>query len=112
MSHHTTASFTAFLYAGALERDRDLIRRNDNTERFENWEGHLGFVFYAERIASRIIAWLDEQNDDVYPGVIEYDLIGPLGAQLIEHWDANIDPDLALHLFQDEYFSWIAEEND
>ena len=116
MSHLTIASATAFLYAGAIERDYALRRANKGTpdeNRFENWEGHTGFVFYAERIATAIIEWLDAQqtaHDDTYPGVIEYELIEPLGAQLIEYHDCNIDPALALHLFQDEYFSWIEED--
>lgn len=106
MSHLTIASTTAFLYAGAIERDRNLTSKGNFIERFENWEGHTGFVFYAERIATAIVKWLAEQND-FYPGVIEYELIEPLGAQLVEYHDCNIDLALALHLFQDEYFSWI-----
>lgn len=125
MSHLTIASITAFLYAGATERDRDLTRCNDDTERFENterfekWEGHLGFVFYAERIATAIIEWLDERSanpeiNDVYPGVIEYELIEPLGAQLIELWDAEQGSDvtLVMQLFQNLFFDWIAGDDD
>ena len=106
----TTASITAFLYAGAIERDRELRKAKPHEELFENWEGHTGFVFYAERIAQKIDAWLEQRlgdHADDWPGVIEYELIEPLGAQLIEHHDCDLDAALALQLFQNDYFDWI-----
>ena len=88
MSHITAASITAFLYAGAIQSPRNSAAVDSP---FENWEGHLGFVYYAQDYAKAIEQWLHERYethpDDMYPGVLEYEVIEPMGEWLLSSDD-------------------------
>jgi hypothetical protein len=111
MSHITAASLTAFLYAGAVARDREL---GPGDSLFELYQGRTGFVFYAERIAKSLVAFLQHPNRqaDEYPGVLEYELIEPLGGWLIANADVlvgdHIDlPATATAYFSEQYIDWL-----
>lgn len=110
MSHITAASITAFLYAGAVQSPQNRIA-DDNP--FENWEGHLGFVYYAEGYANAIVEWLDKRfetnPDDIYPGVLEYEVIEPMGEWLLRNEDV-LPVDAVLAEFVKEYEQFIGRE--
>lgn len=96
---------TAFLYSGALGHSK-------NGQDFGHWEGHTGFVnhcaWYAEKIAEYINA--PAQAEDLYAGVIFYELIEPMGEWLISQPEP-LDPVAALEAFKIEYQAWIEDPN-
>jgi len=77
--NHNIAHTTAFLYAGALTPDQE-------TDKFDDWGGHNGFVQTCTEYAEAIETWLGqpERDDDNHPGVLAYEVIEPLGAWLID----------------------------
>ena len=100
MSHTTAAAITAFLYAGAIQSPRN--KGHDSP--FENWEGHTGFVYYAEEYAKAIEQWLhsrfETHPDDIYPGLLEYEVIEPMG-----EWLLNNDEVLPVQQVLDEFIN-------
>lgn len=96
-----TAELCAFLYAGALQHP---TRSKD----YEDWNGHTGFVSFCADCADLISAYLNqpERSDDIYPGVIYYELIEPLGEWAICE-DASLTAHLVLERFREHYRAWI-----
>jgi hypothetical protein len=113
MVQRAAATFTAFIYAGALQSNTLL----QNEQALDDWGGHSGFVhevtYYAERIAN----WLDARllsYHDQWHGVIEYELMEPLGEWLVSMGEPPGDMEV-LKQFEHEYIAWIARtalEND
>lgn len=94
--HINTAVFTAYLLAGASLSNRSL----------EGHGGNIGFACEAVRHARAIaVRFADIRTpDDVFPGVLEYELIEPLGAWIV---DVDAQPkDTALR-FETLYHDWI-----
>lgn len=79
------ATITAFLYAGALQHPT-LGTKPDIGLDLDHWGGHIGFVGCCTEYAKAIQDALNKREDeeDVWPGVIEYELIEPLGEWLLE----------------------------
>jgi hypothetical protein len=95
---------TAFLYAGALTPDQE-------TDKFDAWGGHTGFVHACTDYAQAIESWLvqPDRADDNHPGVLVYELIEPLGAWLIDPASNHPDTGAVLQEFQRRYLEWIAD---
>jgi hypothetical protein len=104
----TTASITAFLYAGALQHPTKGVTLGHGAD-FDDWEGHRGFVHYCESYAEAINQWLDTRPDDSHPGVMLYELIEPMGEWLIG-LDCPLDAAEVLEKFQTEYLAWIDKD--
>ena len=104
-----TAGFAAFLYAGAVQADRDAERANISIEGFERWNGHIGFVTsivdHARAIAKVFGKIVREEH--CFPGVLEYELIEPLGGRIL--LDRSITPEHAAEIFAIEYHAWVAQ---
>jgi hypothetical protein len=97
------AHTTAFLYAGALTPDQE-------TDKFDAWGGHTGFVHACTDYAQAIESWLvqPDRADDNYPGVLAYEIIEALGEWLIAR-DAPLDTGAVLQEFQRRYLEWIKD---
>jgi hypothetical protein len=98
---------TAFLYAGALTPDQE-------TDKFEAWEGHQEFVRACTGYAHAIETWLGHPGryDDNHPGVLAYEVIEPLGYWLVlfPHAEAlPLDTATVLQEFQRRYLDWIKD---
>jgi hypothetical protein len=81
------ANYTAFLYAGAIQCSASLAAALDRANLMDDWNGHTGFVWacaeYAHAIRNALDARADEE--DSWPGVMEYELLEPLGEWLLTH---------------------------
>ena len=100
----STATITAFLYAGALQAPA-----TDNTYPFDDWGGHTGFVSRAELYAKAINKFLQEQSPDhIYPGVLEYEVIEPMGMWLIANHEGPPSVERAMAEFREEYAAFVA----
>jgi hypothetical protein len=102
----STASFTAFIYAGAIQSP---ALQNDSTL-MDDWNGHVGFVSHAAYYATVIAHWIDCRDPgefELWPGVIEYELFEPMG-----EWLLTLDPlptaQFVLEHFEIEYVQWLA----
>lgn len=91
---YSHATITAFLYAGAINADLD------------DWGGHIGFVRANEELAKQIADHLNapEFAEVFHPGVVEYELIEPLGAWLVAN---PTEADKAIDKFKTDYLNWI-----
>lgn len=100
------AHTTAFLYAGALTPDQE-------TDKFDAWEGHASFVQTCTDYAEAIETWLVADGPQNHPGVYAYEVIEPLGAWLIGH-DGPLPLDTAtvLQEFQRRYLEWIKDTDE
>jgi hypothetical protein len=98
---------TAFLYAGALTPDQE-------TDKFDAWGGHTGFVHACTDYAQAIESWLvqPDRADDNHPGVLVYELIEPLGAWLIDPASNHPDTGAVLQEFQKRYLEWIKDTDE
>jgi len=108
----TPAALTAFLYAGALSAD--LNTHHDAfapATHFDDFNGHTGFVDSAETYATAIVQWLQAriaaQGFDDHPGVMEYELIEPLGGWLIVQSEVP-SAQAVVARFAELYLAWIA----
>lgn len=99
------AQITAFLYAGALQHP--TLGQKGQGLCLDRWEGHTGFVTYCALYAGAINDWLDTR-DDIMPGVLQYELIEPLGEWLLESSHSCLDAAVVLERFKTEYVAWIA----
>lgn len=71
MSAHTAAVFTAFLFVGGTQ-----------SKKFDadKWHGQIGFAQECAPHGAAIAAALDKVPDKWdYPGVLEYEIVEPLG---------------------------------
>ena len=68
----------------------------------------MGFVHYCEAYAKAIEEWLDEpeQADDVYPGVLEYEVIEPMGEWLLQN-EEILTVEQVLEKFKVEYAQFL-----
>lgn len=111
----SAAAYAAFIYAGALQSD--ALKHSDDGSLMDAWGGHSGFVWEVTYYADRIAQWLDQRLDaycDQWHGVIEYELMEPLGEWLVAMGEPPGD-DEVLKQFEHEYTVWIARnalEND
>lgn len=101
-----TASYTAFIYAGALQSPA----MDKDPQIMESYGGHTGFVWYATQYAHAITQWIIErvntENED-WPGVIQYELFEPMGEWLLTLEPPTIEE--VLEKFETEYITWIAK---
>jgi len=101
------ATITAFLYAGALQHPTLGIKPDIGLD-LDNWGGHIGFVGCCTEYADAIQKALNEREDeeDVWPGVIEYELLEPLGEWLLTH---ETPPEVAIVAaeFMARFLTWI-----
>jgi hypothetical protein len=106
---------TAFLYAGALQKDREIfaVSTDENLDLWDDWGGHTGFVHACTDYAQAIESWLvqPDRADDNHPGVLVYELIEALGEWLIAR-DAPLDTATVLQEFQRRYLEWIADTDE
>jgi hypothetical protein len=107
---------TAFLYAGALQKDREIfaVSTDENLDLWDDWQGHTGFVHACTEYAQAIESWLvqPDRADDNYPGVLAYEIIDGLGAWLIVHESPLPDTGAVLQEFQRRYLEWIADTDE
>ena len=102
--NRNTATFAAHLYAGAAS----VV----GTDPFEPWGGHVGFTAsilpdHARAIAKRFATIIEYLDPPAVPGVLEYEVIEPLGRELV--CDAAILPEEAADLFELRYRAWLGE---
>ena len=107
------ASITAFLYAGALHKAGELYTaslkdRGIAIDLWNDWNGHIGFIDTAETYAISIAQWLAERDDN-HPGVLEYEIIEPMGEWLIVHEAPLPSTEAVLAEFQKRYLAWIED---
>jgi hypothetical protein len=104
---------TAFLYAGALQKDREIfaVSTDENLDLWDDWGGHTGFVHACTDYAQAIESWLvqPDRADDNHPGVLVYELIEALGAWLIDPASNHPDTGAVLQEFQRRYLEWIKD---
>jgi hypothetical protein len=100
------AQITAFLYAGALQHPE--LGQKGQGLCLDRWEGHTGFVTYCALYAGAINDWL-HTRDDIMPGVLEYELIEPLGEWLLESPRSCLETADVLGRFKAQYLAWIEE---
>lgn len=109
----TTATITAFLYAGAIQQgatfDGCVRVYRDLSDYFDKWDGHIGFVASVEQYAQAISDWLKTQPYVCHPGVLEYELIEDLGEWLIVGTTQQPTVADVLARFQTLYTAWIGE---
>jgi hypothetical protein len=103
------ANYTAFLYAGAIQSERHTkaVRNRDNP--FDDWNGHTGFVWACAEYANAIRNALDARADeeDSWPGVMEYELLEPLGEWLLtEHEYPPAVPIVTVE-FMTRFLAWV-----
>ena len=100
---YSHAQNLAFLYAGALTKDR-------KKDGFDAHEGHIGFVDSCEPLARQIADHLNlPQFAQVsHPGVVEYEIIEPLGKWILDNPVRRSDE--AFNRFVLEYGNWICED--
>lgn len=105
---------TAFLFAGALQKDRELsaVSGNPDLGLWDDWGGHIGFAQTCYDYAQAIEKWLETRNDDNHPGVLAYEIIEPLGEWLIVHEAQHPDTAAVLAEFQKRYLAWIEDTDD
>jgi hypothetical protein len=101
------AQITAFLYAGALQHP--TLGTTGAGLCLDRWEGHTGFVTYCALYAGAINDWL-HTRDDIMPGVLEYELIEPLGEWLLESCRACLETAEVLGRFKAQYLAWIEDK--
>jgi hypothetical protein len=104
-----TASYTAFLYAGAIQSAANWSAMKDRTNLFDDWDGHRGFVRacaeYAHAIRNALDARADEE--DAWPGVMEYEILEPLGEWLLtEHEYPPAVPIVTVE-FMTRFLAWV-----
>lgn len=100
---YSHAQILAFLYAGALTPDQE-------TDKFEDHEGHRGFVANCEPLARRIADHLNSPDfaDVLHDGVVEYEVVEPLGKWILdnpEHFSQAFDQ------FALVYRNWLIKED-
>ena len=102
------ACMTAFLYAGAIQSEANQNAMIDRSNPFDDWGGHTGFVWVCAEYAEAIQAALNtrEDEEDVWPGVMEYELLEPLGEWLLTH---ETPPEVAIVAaeFMARFLKWI-----
>jgi hypothetical protein len=98
--------FTAFLYAGALQHPT-LGQKGQGVD-LDHWEGHTGFVWACAEYAEAIQAMLETRTyeDDSWPGVLEYELLEPLGQWLLEQPEQPSVHAVAAE-FMARFLAWI-----
>ena len=102
------AQITAFLYAGALQHPE--LGQKGHGLCLDRWEGHTGFVTYCALYAGAINDWLRARDDnDIMPGVLEYELIEPLGEWLLESCRPCLKTVEVLEHFKAQYLAWIED---
>lgn len=110
MNHLTQeiACTTAFLYAGAIQSEANQTAMVDRTNLFDDWNGHTGFVWACTEYAEAIQAALNtrEDEEDVWPGVMEYELLEPLGEWLLTHEYPPSVKEVAAE-FMARFLAWI-----
>lgn len=103
-------SFAAFLYAGALQcpRNREAMRE-DNINLFDDWDGHTGFVWACAEYAEHIQAWLQLNMEiyDTWPGVLEYEILEPLGEWLLTAHEYPPEAVAVLDEFKARFIPWV-----
>jgi hypothetical protein len=102
----STASFTAFIYAGAIQSP---ALHNDSSV-MDNWSGHVGFVAHVEEYAEVIAHWIDCRDPgefELWVGVIEYELFEPMGEWLLT-LESPPTAQFVLEHFEIEYVQWLA----
>lgn len=96
-----TAIFTAFMLAGAT---------GAASHHFERYSGQIGFahelVPHARAIAEALHKALDRNADAQFPGVLEYELVEPLGRWIVESAE-YIEPRATAARFLRSYRDWI-----
>ena len=100
---YSHAQILAFLYAGALTPDQ-------KTDKFDDHGGHVGFVAKFEPLARQIADHLNlPQFAEVeHPGVVEYEIIEPLGKWILDHpMRQSTD---AFDCFVMSYGTWLTSE--
>lgn len=104
-----TASYTAFLYAGAIQCAANRTAVKDRTNLFDDWNGHTGFVWacteYAKAIQSALNAREDEE--DSWPGVMEYELLEPLGEWLLTAHETPPSVETVTAEFMERFLKWV-----
>jgi len=100
------AQITAFLYAGALQHPE--LGQKGQGLCLDHWEGHTGFVTYCALYAAAINDWL-HGRDDTMPGVLEYELIEPVGEWLLESCRSCLETVEVLERFKAQYLAWIKD---
>lgn len=100
---YSHAQILAFLYAGALTPDQE-------TDKFDDHEGHRGFVANCEPLARRIADQLNAPAfaDVFHDGVVEYEVIEPLGAWVLNN---PTQLDQAFDRFCDDYRNWLIKSD-
>lgn len=105
---HTSvvARLTAFMYAATVQASPTHC----DGRRFENWQGHLGFVRFCSRVAMEIVEYLQAHDDpdQPYPGVMEYEVLETLGKRLIE-LDHTVEVSQALQWFVEDFNRFMAQ---
>lgn len=101
------AMYTAFLYAGALQHPT-LGTKPDVGLDLDDWDGHVGFVGCCTLYAGAIQAALNEREDeeDSWPGLIEYELIEPMGEWLLTH-ETPPNVETVATEFMARFLEWI-----
>jgi len=104
-----TASYTAFLYAGAILCRANRTAEADRTNLFDDWNGHTGFVWACAEYADAIQTALDERTDkeDAWPGVMEYELLEPLGEWLLTAHETPPTVETVTAEFMERFLKWV-----
>lgn len=104
-------SYTAFLYAGAIQCAANRTAVLDRTNLFDDWNGHTGFVWHCSEYANAIQDWLDARPEeyDLYPGVLEYEVIEPLGEWLLTAHEYPPEVDAVLDEFRTRFIGWVTQ---
>lgn len=99
---YSHAQILAFLYAGALSSDQ-------KTNKFDVHEGHIGFVANCEPLARQIADHLNLPRfaQVLHPGVVEYEIIEPLGKWILDNPKQKHQ---AFDCFILAYGSWLVKE--
>lgn len=104
-----TACYTAFLYAGAIQCQANRTAVIDRTNLFDDWNGHTGFVWACAEYANGIRKALDSREDeeDAWPGVMEYELLEPLGEWLLTAHETPPSVETVTAEFMTRFLKWV-----
>jgi hypothetical protein len=103
-----TASYTAFLYAGAIQSAANRAAVVDRSNLFDDWNGHTGFVWACAEYAEAIQKALDEREDkeDAWPGVLEYEVLEPFGEWLLTEHETPPSIETVTTEFMTRFLAW------
>jgi hypothetical protein len=75
----------------------------------DDWNGHTGFVWACAEYANAIQEWINEsyQVNPDHPGVMEYEILEPLGEWLLTAHEYPPETDAVLAEFKARFITWV-----